>query len=207
VQSGGIGRAVAVASVKAEEPQDAQIVFDNPLPRIADETHAARGNVGKPADIVVNLAVGRHRQRVDGKIAPLGVRFPVAAEHHLGLAAEGFDVLAQRCHLERPAVDDGRHRAMLDAGRFCLETRRFDTAHHLWRHRRGRDVDLADRQLHQRIAHRTADDTGFLAVAIEQHQQAGDLSVLEPGGIVELRAGGHRVVPGTNLPPSTWAGT
>ena len=96
---------------------------------------------------------------------------------------------------------------MLDAGRFRLEARRFDAAHHLLRHRRGRHVDLADRQFHQRVAHRAADDTGFLAVAIEQREQAGDLGVLEPGGVVEMRAVRHRVVPGTNLPPSTWAGT
>ena len=62
-------------------------------------------------------------------------------------------------------------------------------------------------KLHQRIAHRAADDTRFLAVAIEQREQAGDRAVLEPGGVAEMRAVRHRVVPGTNLPPSTWAGT
>ena len=96
---------------------------------------------------------------------------------------------------------------MLDAGRLRLETRRFDAAHHFLRHRRGRHVDLADRQFHQRIAHRAADDAGFLAVAIEQREQARELAVLEPGGVVEMGAVRHRVVPGTNLPPSTWAGT
>src|ERR1700680_626121 len=96
---------------------------------------------------------------------------------------------------------------MLDAGRFGLEARRFDAAHHLLRHRRGRHVDLTDRNFHQRIAHRAADDAGFLAVAIEQRQQAGDLGILEPNGVVEMGADGHRVVPRTHLPPSTWAGT
>ncbi len=96
---------------------------------------------------------------------------------------------------------------MLDAGRHRLEARRFDAAHDLLRHRRRRHVDLADRQFHQRIAHRAADDAGFLAVAIEQREEARDLAVLEPGRVAEMRAVRHRVVPGTNLPPSTWAGT
>ena len=207
MQSGRIRRAFAVAGVKAKKPQDAQIVFGNPLPWIADKAHPMRGDVGEPADIVVNFSVSRHRQRVDGEVAPLGVRFPVAAEHHLCFAAERFDVLAQRRHLERLAVDNDSDRAMLDAGRFRLEARRLGTAHDFFRHRRRRHVDLANRQFHHRIAHRAADDTGFLAVAIEQREQAGDLGVLEPGGVVEMRAVRHRVVPGTNLPPSTWAGT
>ena len=71
----GIGMiAGAIGGVKAEEAQDAQIVFRDALARIADEAHAARGEIGEPADIVVDRAVARRRQRVDGEVAPLGVR-------------------------------------------------------------------------------------------------------------------------------------
>ena len=79
--------------------------------------------IGKPADIVVHRAVARDRQRIDGEVAPLGVRLPVAAERDLGVAAEGLDVLAQRRDLERRAVDHHRDGAVLDAGRHRLEAR------------------------------------------------------------------------------------
>ncbi len=53
-----IGRALPVRRVKAEEAQDAQIVLGDALPRIADEAHAARAQIGEPADIVMHRAVG-----------------------------------------------------------------------------------------------------------------------------------------------------
>ena len=62
-----------------------------------------RLQIGEPADIVVDGAVARRRERVDGEVAPLGVGAPVAAEGDLGVAAVGLDVLAQRGHLERMA--------------------------------------------------------------------------------------------------------
>ena len=91
---------------------------------VADEAHAPRLEIGKPADVVVHRAVGGGRERVDGEVAPLGVGAPVAAEAHVGVAAEGLDVLAQRRHLERPAVDHDGDGAVLDAGRHRLEARR-----------------------------------------------------------------------------------
>ncbi len=57
VQAGSVERARAVPGVKAKKTQDAQIIFGNPLVRIADETHAARRDVGNAAGIVVNRAV------------------------------------------------------------------------------------------------------------------------------------------------------
>ena len=59
VQAGGIRRAFAVIGVKAKEPQDAQIIFGDTLLGLADEPHLARRDIGKAADIVVNLAIGR----------------------------------------------------------------------------------------------------------------------------------------------------
>jgi len=66
--------------VKAEEAQDAQIIFGDALRRIADEADPANGEVGKPSDIIVQLAVRRKRKRVDREIAPRGIREPIPAE-------------------------------------------------------------------------------------------------------------------------------
>ena len=118
----GVGMvAGAIGGMEAEEAQDAQIVFRDALARIADEAHAPRRQIVEPADIIVDRAVARGRQRIDGEIAPLGVGLPVAAEGDLGVAAIGLHVLAQRGHLERMLVDDDGDGAVLDAGRHRLE--------------------------------------------------------------------------------------
>ena len=74
------GSPVAIGGMEAEEAQDAQIVLGDARAGIADEAHAARFEIGKPADVVVHRAVGIDRQRVDGEVAPLRVALPVAAE-------------------------------------------------------------------------------------------------------------------------------
>ena len=92
---GGIGRALAIGGVEAEEAQDAQIILGDALARLADEAHAPRREIGEPADVIVHGAIGGDGQRIHGEVAPLGIGAPVAAEAHLGVAAEGLDVLAQ----------------------------------------------------------------------------------------------------------------
>ena len=205
----GVGQPVAIGGVEAEEAQDAQIILGDALCRVADEAHAARFEVGEAADIVVHDAVGAGRERIHGEVAPLGVRPPVAAEAHIGVAAEGLDVLAQRRHLERPAVDHHGDGAVLDAGRHRLEARRGRAPDHLVGHRGGGDVELADRLAEQRIAHRAADHARLFAVAVEHVEQPRQRALPQPRGVFQ-RSGrlAHRTTrPGTNLPSSTWAGS
>ena len=121
--AGRVRRARSEMRMKAKEPQDAQIIFFDPPLRIADEAHATRGDVVKAADIIVHHAVGRSRQRIDREVAPLGVGAPVAPERDARLAAERFDVLAQRRDFERMMIDDDGDGAVLDAGRDRLASR------------------------------------------------------------------------------------
>ncbi len=193
--------------MKSEKTQDAQIVFRDPHCRLADEAHPPRRDIGDAADIVVNPAVCRCRQCIDGEIAPPGVGPPIAAEHDLGLAAVGFDVLAQRRDFERFAVDDDGDGAVFDAGRDRFPAGRLDAVHDLLRHRRRRDVDLSDRVAQQCVTNRTADNARLLPVATEHGKEPCDLATTEPGRIGELCARRHRVAPGTNLPFSICAGT
>ena len=160
--------ALAEIRVKAEEAQNAQIIFLNPPPRLADEANAPRANVVETADIVMHRSIRRGGKRVDGEIAPLGVLLPVAAEHHPRLAAEGLDVLAQRRDLKWTTVDDGGHGAMLDTGRHGFSSGRRDAAHHFLGQGGGRNVDLTDRNSQQCVAHGAADRARFLAVTVEQ---------------------------------------
>ena len=142
---------------------------------------------------------------------------PTAAKGDLGVAAKGLDVLAQRGHLVGLAFGDHRDGAMRDAGRHRLKAGGLDPAHHFFRERGGRDIDIADRLTEQRIAHGTADHARLLAVAVKERQQPRQRALGEPSPLKPAR--GHRrhfvcpgcvscglVSPGTSLPPSMWAG-
>ena len=85
--------------------------------------------------------------------------------------------------------------------------RRRNAPHDVFRQRGCRHIDFGHRKPKQGVAHRAADDARFFAVAIEQLQQVGDFALSKPGGITQMRRVRHRVVPGTNLPPSICAGT
>ncbi len=192
--------------MNAEEPEDAQIVLGDPLVRVADEAHAPGGNIVKPADVIVHDAGGVDRQAVDGEVAPLRVDDPVAAERDLGLAAERLGILAQRGDLERMRIDDQRHGAVVDAGRHALDAGRLGAADHFGGQRGGRDIDVADRNLQQRVADRAADHARFLAIAVQKPEHAGGRTGSEPGRVVEHARIAHFSTPGTNLPFSICAG-
>ena len=68
--------------------------------------------------------------------------------------------------------DDQCHRAVVDAGRHAFDAGRLGAADHLVGKRRGRDVDVAQGNIQERIANGAADHAGFLAIAIEQREHA-----------------------------------
>ena len=193
--------------MKTEEPQNTQVVFGNARGRIANETHAPRVEIGKAAHIVVDRAVPGNRQRVDCEIAPLRITPPVAPKSDLGMPPERLDVLAQRCDFEWLLVGDDGNGAMLDSRGHRLEPSCLCSTFHLLRQRRGGDVDISDRQSEERVAHGTADDSGFLAAAVERGEQLAKRGRVEPFSSEPSRLLRHLVRPGTNWPFSVCAGT
>ncbi len=130
--------------------------------------------IGEPADLVVNQALRVERQSVEGEIAPPRVGGEVAAEPHLGAAPVGLDVLAQGRGLDRPAVEDQRHRAVLDPGRREGDPRRLGAGDDDVGRRGGGEIEIAGRLAQQQVAHRAADQARLLAVAVQQRQRAGE---------------------------------
>ena len=212
VEARPVEPAVAIAGREAEEAQDAQIVFADALARLADETDAAVGEIGEPADVVVHRPVARQRQRVDGEVAPQRIVAEVAAEGDRGVASVGVDVASQRRRLERPAVDDHRHGAVGEAGRRDAESGGARALHHDFRRRGGGEVEIADRRAEREVAHRAAHQPGLFAVAVQRGERAGEAAGFEQATVGEapvLQAGqgAHSIRPGTRTPFSIWAGT
>ena len=173
---------------------------------IADEAHALGFDIGKPADMVMHDAVGIDGKPVDGEVAPFRIADPVAPERNPGLAAKGLGILAQGRDLERMQFDDQRDRAVVDAGRHAFDAGRLGAADDLVGQRRGCDIDVAEGNIQQRIAHGAADHAGFLAIAIEQREHARGRTGPEPGRVRQHAGLAHFSTPGTSLPFSIWAG-
>ena len=208
MQRGRVRLAFAISGVKPEKAKDAQIILGDAGGGIADEANAPRFEIGKPADIVVHRTVTRCRQGVHREVAPLRIAPPVAPERHLGLAAIGFDILAQGGDLEWNAFAQDRHRAMRDSGRNDAQTRGLGALHDLVRHGGGGDVDFVERLIDQRIADRTADHARLFAVTVEDRENIGQRSPGQPRGIAKMRPPAvHLKCPGTSLPSSIWGGT
>ena len=204
--SGTVGLTRAVGGMHAEEAQDAQIILGDALAGIADEAHALGFDIGKPADMVVHDAAGIDGKPVDGEVAPFRIANPVAPERNPGLAAKGLGILAQGRDLERMRFDDQRDRAVVDAGRHAFDAGRLGAADDLVGQRRGRDVDVAEGNFQQRIAHGAADHAGFLAIAVEQREHARGRTGSEPGRVRQHARLAHFSTPGTSLPFSICAG-
>ena len=200
-----VERPLAVSGVKAEEAQDAQIIFGDAPARIADEAHAPRQQIRQAADGVVQRAVARQRQGVHGEIAPPRVGVEIPAIAHDGAAPVRLDILAQGGDFERRALHDQRHRAVIDAGGNRLDAGGLGPRHHLLRRAGRRNVHVCDGQPHQRVAQGAADDARRLAAPVERRHDARRSRLVEQG---EGGCGrSHSSLPGTNLPFSICAGT
>jgi hypothetical protein len=148
----------------------------------------------------------RRRQSVDGEIAAHRIAHPVAAERDPGLASIGLNVLSQRRDFDRIAVDNQRHRAVIDAGRHALDTGGPGAADHFVRHCRRGDIHFADRKTEQFIANGSADGPRLLAAAVQQPQHARSGTAREPRCVTQRARGVHFSLPGMNLPFSICAG-
>ena len=175
--------------------------------RIADEAHAALGEIGIGAERVEHLAVGAAVERIDREVAPARIGRPVVGEGDGGVAAVGLDVLAQRRDLVGDMIGDDRDRAVGDAGRHGGEARRLRRRHHLVRPRRGGDVDIGDGPAQQGVAHDAADRARRKAPGGQRGEHRLGLGPGEPAGVVEAGRGrrGHDArryfrVPGSMRP-------
>ena len=122
-QRRGVGLAPAVPGEEAEEAQDAQgVLADAGLGRRRRRRSRPARASARPSPVGSNSrAVAVGVEGVQAEVAPRGVLGPVVGEGDHGAAAVGLDVAAQGGDLERLAVGDRRHRAVLDAGRDGLQ--------------------------------------------------------------------------------------
>ena len=163
LEGGFVRRLATIPGLKPEEAQDPEIVLANPCGRVADKTNTASLPVGQAAEIVVNRAVGRSTDGVDREIAPRSIFAPVVSEGDHGMPSIGLKVPTKGGDLIPFAIDHGRNRAVIHAGRDGLDTallqRGFDG---LGPYRR-RQVDIRDGPAQQCVTDTTADHPGRAA--------------------------------------------
>ncbi len=209
LQGGRVQRSFRIICGETEEAQDAQIIFADAGCWIADKAQPVRFKIGKPADIIIENAVTRHRQGIHGEVAPPRIAGEIAAELDFRMPPIGLYVFAQAGDLEGLAVDEQRDGAMREPGADGAHACRSGARHdRLGRRRRGY-VAFENGAVKEGIAQRAADHARFLAVAVKQGEDAKKAFVLEQSFRRWRRCNGngaHSICPGTRRPFSIWAG-
>ena len=152
-----IGVIVAEAGVKTEIAQDAQAVFAQAILRLANKADMPPGQIGDAADRVHQFPVRIKIQRIERKIAPGRVQFPVMGEGHLRMAAMGNHIHAEGGNFEPSVTADGRDRAMIQPGRNGGDPGPFQPLQHRAGRQVNGDVDIFRLETKEGIAHTAAD--------------------------------------------------
>ena len=155
--------------VEPEKPQDAQIVLANAVLGLVDKAQVAGAQVGNPTQRINDGPIRPGIKRIHGEITPMRVLFGGFGKGNHGTAPVGFHILSKRGDLEGFMVHHNRHRAMVIAGRHRFEPGQAGHFDHLVRGRIGRNVDIRDRHVQQRIAHAAADEQR-LEASVGQHR-------------------------------------
>ena len=189
-----IGRRPAEAGVEAEKSENAQIILAHPLFGVPDKANAARPQILDAAKIVDEPAAPIDTQGVDGEVAARGVFPKIVGEFDVRMASVAGDIPPERGDLERAAVDDRRHRAMVDACRNRFHLSGFEPFHDLIREERRRDIEIDLRVVlaQERIAHAAADEARRHAARGQHVHQLPAAVGREPGRRHDHR-GGHRL--------------
>ena len=158
--------------MKAEEAEDAQIVFLDARLGLADEAHPAGLQIPITANRIEHIAVAIGVERIEREVATPGVLLPGGRVGDLCVPAEGLDIAAERRHLEGLALGDDCHGAVVDAGRHGLEPGPLGKGDHPLRLRRGGKVDFGDGQPKQCIAHGAANGALDAVAAAQRARHA-----------------------------------
>ena len=159
---------VAVPGEEAEETQDAQVILPDPLVRVADEAHMPRQRIRRAAKRIEHRAIGCGVKCVHGEIAPARVFLCRVGKGDNRVSSVGVHVAAEGRDLERLAVHDDGHGAVVDPGGHDAKTGLFAQFSDCFGPRVGGDVQIGGTGPDQCVAHAAADEPG-LKSGIGQH--------------------------------------
>ena len=74
---------------------------------------------------------------------------------------------------------------MGEAGRRDAEAGGARALHHVFRQRRGGEIEIADRRAEREVAHRAADQPRLFALAVQRRERAGEPARLEQAAVGE----------------------
>ena len=175
---------VAVMGVKAEEAQDAQVVFANAVMRVADEAKPPRPQVGNAAAQGVDHATrGIGIERVHGEVAAHGVFLHLVGEGDHRAAAIGFHVAAEGGDFVGQPVGDHGHGSVVDPGRHGLEPVALGNLHHPFGARIGGNVDVIRGQPKQPVPDAAADEERMEPLGFQRLAQFLRAGVMQPVGL------------------------
>ena len=147
---------------------------------IADEAHAAFGQIDQAAEIIVDFKAFRIGVKcIDREITPRRILAPVIRECDGGTAAVGGDIAAQGGNLDRTLWQHCGDGAVLDPGRNRSDSCGCQPFDHCIGVQWSGDIDVLDWVAEQGIAHGSSDVAGLPRA--EGGDQRGQ--ILPPGPI------------------------
>ena len=180
-----VRRSLPVPGMESEEAEDAEVILGDARRGVADEADAAGFQIGLPAEIVVQRAVGRRAHGVDGEVAARRVLPPVVGERDLGVAAVGALVAPERRDLVAAAACERRDGAVRDPARdgAGLDACVLQQGQHALRRVGGADVDIVTLAAEQRVAHAAAHEADVGAASGESVDHRTGARRRHPGGV------------------------
>ena len=154
--------------MEPEKPQDAQIVFPDPLIGIFDEPDAAGEQIRQSAQRIDDHTIRSRIKRVHREIAAAGI-----LDHRIGKGDDSAPAIrghiaAKGRDLERGIFDNHSDCSMVYSGRDHLQPRRRGQLYDNIRPCIRRQVQIGDRCAQQRVAHATANEPRLMT-RIRQH--------------------------------------
>lgn len=195
-QSRCIQMSIAEMGGKTQEAYDPQGILGNTLMRIANEANLAGQTVLKPTNKIMKCTEPVNTQRIHGKVPALHITLPVRTETHEGMPAIGLDIFPQGGDFEMDSLPDHCDGSMLDSGRHCPETSLLAAPDNLFGKVHTGKIQITDRYVPQRIAHRTAHHPDLISIAPERQHKALELLIMQKGLLEKLLV---RLVAGQNL--------
>ena len=144
---------MAEQRLKAEEAQDAQFVFGDPLRRITDKPDPSRRQIGPAAGRIIQMAIAIGIDGIDGEIAPRRIQAPILREGDLGVTAKVFHIHAQGRDLKFLLSSKRRNGAVFQARRDNLDAVFFQKPHVVFGQLIDRDIQIGARPAQQSVAH------------------------------------------------------
>ena len=155
---------IAINRMKAEKPQDAQVILADAGVGIPDKAQTPRQQIGQATQRIDDLTAGIGVKRVHGKVAAGRVFGHVRGKSHHRMTTVCFNIAPEGGHLMRLTVGKNGDGAMLQPRWNDTKTGSVGYISDCFGQGVGGDIDVRNRHAQQGVAHTAPHEQGAIAL-------------------------------------------